>query len=249
MTLEIAEKQKIEVEFWKNSKHESPTADSVYNIVNKMSEAKIWLSCLDEYQDILVDTGRVLELGAGQGWASCLYKKKFPNVESIVTDISKYAIASLGKWEHILKIKIDKSYACKSYEIQEEDNSVDQIICFAAAHHFLSHKKTLKEIHRVLKPGGKAFYFYEPCSSRLMYRPAFYRVNRKRPEVPEDVLITDELRKIAQTVGLDFQIDYYPSLQLRGAVETIYFFILGKFTFLQKLLPATGNFIFTKIKS
>ena len=243
---DIEAKQKIEVEFWRDSKDESPEADSIYNVVNKVSEARVFLDCLNRHQEKLTSNGKVLELGGGQGWASCLYKKLFPNAHVTATDISEFAVMSLPKWERLFEVRIDDSYACTSYRVNESDASLDQIFCFAAAHHFLAHKRTLREISRVLKPGGKALYFYEPATPKYLYSMAYWRVNKKRPQVPEDVLITSELRKLAREIGLDFHVDYYPSLIKRGPFETVYFFVLGRIPFLQRILPCTANFIFTK---
>jgi SAM-dependent methyltransferase len=212
-----------------------------------MSEARVLLDCLSRHRSRLISKGRVLELGAGQGWASCLYKRMFPSVYTVATDISPFAIMSIPKWERILDVKIDQSYFCKSYETHEEQSSIDQIFCFAAAHHFLAHRRTLIEIKRILKPGRSAFYFYEPATPKYLYRAAYWRVNRKRPEVPEDVLIVQKLREISRDVGLSFQVEYYPSLLKRGAVETVYYMALAKLPVLQRVLTCSANFIFTKL--
>lgn len=244
---EITIKQKIEIEFWRDSEHESPESDSIHNIVDKVSDAGVLLDCLNRHQEKLISSnGRVLELGAGQGWASCVYKRLFPGVHITATDISKYAVMSLPKWERLFGVKIDNSYACTSYEIDQSDASLDLIFCFAAAHHFLAHKRTLREISRVLKPRGRAIYFHEPTTPKYLYSFAHWRVNRKRPEVPEDVLIISELRRLARDAELDMHIDYYPSLIKRGPFETIYYFCLSRIALLQRLLPCTANFIFTK---
>ncbi len=242
----IESKQKIEIEYWRDSEHESPESESIHNIINKASDAGVLLDCLNRHHDKLAAIGNILELGAGQGWASCVYKRLFPNAHVTATDISEFAIRSLHKWERLFEVKIDNSYACTSYETNEKSTSIDQIFCFAAAHHFLAHNRTLYEISRVLKPGGMAFYFYEPATPRYLYSLAHWRVNRKRPQVPEDVLITSELHKLAKQNGLDLHVDYYPSLIKRGAFETVYFFILGRIPILQRLLPCSAIFIFTK---
>jgi SAM-dependent methyltransferase len=242
----IEEKQKIEIEYWRDSKAEAPDAYSIENVVDKMAEARVFLDCISRHRSELVSHGRVLELGGGQGWASCLYKRLFPAVHSITTDISEYAIMSLPKWERIFDVKINQSYSCRSYATNEEASSVDQIFCYAAAHHFLAHRRTLVEMKRVLKPGRSAYYFYEPATPRYLYKAAYWRVNRKRPEVPEDVLIVEKLREIARNVGLSLRIEYYPSLLKRGAAETIYYLALAKFPVLQRILTCSANFIFTK---
>jgi len=242
----LREKEKIEIEYWKDSMHENPNVDSIDNISNKISDAKVFYNCINRY--VLIKSGRVLELGAGQGWASCVYKKYYSNVHVTATDISEYAIASLPKWEKIYGVKIDKSYSCKSYEILENDEALDQIFCFSAAHHFIAHRSTLVEIKRVLKPGGTAFYFYEPSSPKFFYNFAVWRVNRKRPEVPEDVLIISNLIKIARDLNFDIKVDYTPSTIKRSSLSLIYFSILKLLPFLQVVLPTTVNIIFKKNK-
>ena len=136
--LSIEKKQEIEINFWRDSIHESPEIDSIYNVVNKASDAGVFLDCVNRHIDKMSKVGRVLELGSGQGWASCVYKKLFPQTFVVSTDISEFAIKSLHKWERFFDVKINDSYFCKSYETQEDDATVDQIFCFAAAHHFVA---------------------------------------------------------------------------------------------------------------
>jgi SAM-dependent methyltransferase len=244
----VEEKQKTEIDYWRSSETESPESDSVENIINKVSESAVFLDCLQRFKKELPGEGVVLELGAGQGWASCLYKRLYPLCRLITTDISPYAVASLSKWEELWKVKVDGFYACKSYETREADASVDAVFCFASAHHFLEHRKTLVEILRILKPGSRCFYFYEPACPRFWYGPAYWRVNRKRPDVPEDVLVVSRIRDLAQKVGLQVTVDYYPCLIRRGPLEMVYYYLLARVPLLKRLFPCTVNFIFQKIK-
>lgn len=182
----------------------------------------------------------------GQGWASCVFKRLYPAARVVSTDISEYAVQSAARWERMLDVRLEGAYACRAYETREADASVDLVFTFAAAHHFLRHRSTLQEIARILKPGGRALYLYEPTTPQVLYRPAVWRVNRNRPEVPEDVLVPGKLVGIAGDVGLRAQIDYYPSVLKRGPTETMYYSVLRRLTFLQRMLPCTGHFVFDK---
>jgi len=242
----IDEKQKIEVNYWRDSAHESPDSNSIYNVVNKIGDAQILLDLFERYRETLPSRGFILELGSGQGWASCLYKRVFADAHVIATDISEFAIASLSKWEQIFGVRVNKAYACKSYEIPEPDESIDAVFCFASAHHFLAHRRTINEIARVLKRDGRGYYFYEPTSPRYLYPLAHWRLNRIRGGVPEDVLIVSELRSLARAAGLELTVDYYPSLSKRSAVATVYYSILRQCRLLQRILPCSVNLVFRK---
>jgi SAM-dependent methyltransferase len=244
---DIGTQQKIEIEYWRDAEHEAPGAEPVYNIVNKITDAAVLIECFARHGARAARAdGRVLEIGAGQGWAACLYKRLNPCVHITVTDISPWALQSLPVWERIFDVRADAALACRCYDIPAADSSFDFIFCFASAHHFLAHGRTLRELRRVLRPGGAAVYFYEPASPRLLYGPARRRVNRKRPAVPEDVLIPARLRACAEAAGLNLHVAYNPSLIKRGPLETVYFYLLARIPPLRRLLPCTADFIFTK---
>jgi SAM-dependent methyltransferase len=244
--MDVVDRQSIEIEYWRNASDESPETDSVANVINKVGDAPVFLSCLQPYYKGQADGQRILELGGGQGWASCLLKRLYPSVHVTTTDISPYAIMSVPKWERLWQTKIDNAYACKCYETREADDSIDLVFCFAAAHHFAKHDATLKEIQRILRPGGRALYLYEPSTPRALHPLAHWRVNRKRPSVPEDVLITARILELAKANGLTAKVDYFPALQKRAPFETLYYFALGRVPLLQRLLPCTANFVFSK---
>src|SRR5690349_6518301 len=117
---------------------ESPGSDSVHNILNKITDAPNLLECLQPFDAVFKGSKDILELGGGQGWGSCLLKRLYPQARFTMSDISEFAVASLRKWEHVFQAKIDRSFACRSYDIPLEDASVDCVFTYAAAHHFIA---------------------------------------------------------------------------------------------------------------
>jgi SAM-dependent methyltransferase len=173
-------------------------------------------------------------------------KKQFPRARVWVSDISGYALASLAKWERIFDTRIQGAQACRSYEIPVPGESFDLVFCFAAAHHFRAHRRTLRELRRVLRPNGVGLYLYEPSCSPLLHRPAMARVTRKRPDVPEDVLIYSKVQSLAAEAGLQAEVVFYPSVTYRSPAALIYYSVLGRLPLLQKVLPCTANYRFTR---
>jgi SAM-dependent methyltransferase len=243
---DIDRRHELELELWRTSPMERPEADSptheVANIVNKAQDAGIMYDLIERFEDDFRACVDVLELGGGQGWASCMVKVMHPHTRVTLTDLSPDAVASVNKWERVFDTKIEATAAALSDEIPVEDCSQDLVFAYAAAHHFVRHRRTLRELHRVLRPGGRVLYLHEPASPEYIYDAAYKRVNRKRPDIPEDVLRIGELGRLARELGFDYKVDHYPNPAHRGPVETVYYEILSRVPLLQRLLPCTANF-------
>jgi len=239
-------RRRIEIEFWRDSPTERPESNAVENVVNKAGDAAIFLDCLRQYGPLFARSGTILELGAGQGWASCIAKRVAPQARVIATDISPFAVASAHKWERIFEARLDGATACPSDAIDAPDASVDLVFCFAAAHHFVAHRRTLLEVRRVLRNGGSCLYLYEPSCPAPLHALARRRVNRRRPEVPEDVLVPSRIAAIAAEVGLACEVTPYPSVRHRRPFETLYYALLAALPPLQRVLPCTAHYHFRK---
>lgn len=244
--MDISDKEQKEIHFWKNSPAENPESESIENLVNKFSEAKVLLEKLTFYKEYFNKSQSILEIGAGQGWASCIVKKYFPDKQVVTSDISKYAIESVKKWEYIFKVSLDQKFYCRSYEIPLDDKTLDLVFCFESAHHFVKHRKTLKEIYRVLKDGGVCLYLHEPSCRQYLYKLAFERVNRRRPEVPEDVLLIKKIQEIASHIGFTTDVRFDPTPSNRRPVETLYYLLLQKLPLLRYYFPCSVDFTFKK---
>jgi hypothetical protein len=47
--MDVETKELIEIDYWRSSREESPEADSVSNIINKVSDAANFLDCLGRF--------------------------------------------------------------------------------------------------------------------------------------------------------------------------------------------------------
>ena len=139
------------------------SADKYYTI-HKLSFQKLY-----EQLKECGEGKNILEYGCGPGSHSIMMSKYAKSVISI--DISDYAIKNakqLAQKESITNIQFLEMNA---EQLHFEDNSFDMIFGNAIIHH-LNLEKSFSEIKRVLKPGGKAF-FYEPLGHNFfinMYR-------------------------------------------------------------------------------
>ena len=169
------------------------------------------------------------------------------NERSLVinSDISKYAVPACHNWEYIFRTNLD-SLVCKSYEIPLKSNSIDLLFTFQSAHHFIKHRSTIKEIYRILKPGGICLYLNEPSCRRYIYPLAYKRVNKKRPNVSEDVLVWKEILYLAENTGFNVTAHYDTSFINRNALETIYYYILSKIIVFKYFLPGGMDYVFVK---
>lgn len=238
----VEEMQSTEIAVWDQLKSQ----DWLDNLANKLSELRWLLPKLSFHEKRFRDASSVLELGAGEGWASCVVKHLYPGVSVAASDISESAISGIGKWERIFECTVDARFPCKSYAVPLPDSSVDLIFTFQAAHHFILHMETLREAARLLRPGGTCLYLNEPSCRKFIHPLAKWRVNRKRPECPEDVIVLEDIKKIASILGFKLEVNYSTETVNRGVIEGVYYKLLSTFPVLCRWLPCTADFIFTK---
>jgi len=100
----------------------------------------------------------VLDFGAGSGWlASCLNRL---GCRTVAVDVSPSALElarELFRLDPRHRPELDPRFLpYDGHRIPLPDASVDRVACFDAFHHVPNQDEVLREMHRVLRPGGRA---------------------------------------------------------------------------------------------
>ncbi len=197
----------------------------------------------------------VLELGASHGWASVIVKAHHPECYVAASDLLADCLNHARHFESLLGTALDEKWSFNSRAMPFADGVIDCIFTFASFHHFFTSKgnyeDAVKEIVRVLKPGGKAVLLYEPCAPRFLYEIAYRRANQQREHdgADEDLLVAARLRDICKNLGAACDIEYFPYYKHRMPFPTVYYYLLAKLPLLRFLAPCTVNARITKRQS
>ena len=114
----------------------------------------------------LKDDGLMLDVGCGEGRHIFGVMQDHPLMKCIGIDMDK---ASLNKaeegYEYFKSISNAGAefFIGSAYSLPFESDSFDLIVCSEVLEHLHEYNDAIKEIHRVLKPGGK-FYASVPAS-------------------------------------------------------------------------------------
>lgn len=248
--------QSDQKEFVANEKYESSlfTYDErqiLFNdIVFKSNFIKTFQSLLPMLN--LSGSETILEMGSSHGWASVYLKKEYPRCYIVASDLVPDTVKHAKRWENLLGSYIDEKWAFNCRDIPFEEEQFDRIFTFASFHHFGEngdYHKSLEELIRVLKKGGKIILLYEPSSPKYLYKIAYQRANKKRDieGVDEDVLVPSNIAKIIKSLGCNSRIEFFPFYLYRDSIiATNYYYVLSRLGPFQKLLVSTVNIVIEK---
>lgn len=240
------ESDEKEFVFWKTDELEAPHGELFDNILDKAIFINVFKRLMSRLE--LSGDETVLEMGGGQCWASAMIKREHPDCYVAASDLSPDAVRSAAKYESFLKVSIDEKWAFNCRQIPFADEQFDRVFTFAAFHHFGEEgdfDDALREMVRVVRPGGRVLLIYEPSSPEWTYKPALARARRNRVaynDVDEDLLVPSRLRRECERLNCRFDVEYFASYAERtGVVEMVYYYALSKMKFLRKALPCSIN--------
>lgn len=147
---------------WLEAEYHDVEADS-YSETNMITSFRVtyYHEKFLEYLRKLPSESIVLEVGGGDGSTACkLYDSELILIQS---DISFGMVKKAKVKASINQVNHNSIYSVFDAEqIPCRDRSVDAVIIVAALHHLPSPELFLKEVNRVLKPGGHLIVGFEP---------------------------------------------------------------------------------------
>jgi len=235
-----------ELRFWASAKDRNP----LHLLLHKAP----YMSILRRCEKLLLEPKptHALELGAGYGWGSATLKCISPATYVVASDVSSDAMEHADVFEQALGAKMDEKWAASADNLPFADGTFDLVFCFSAFHHFIiggRYRAALAEIVRVLRPGGRFVMIYEPATPEFWYSIARARVRliRKKSGVDEDVIVIEQLREAALSVGASISVQHFPDVMGRHTLGRIlYYAALAKLPWLQNVLPSTINAVISK---
>ncbi|RYZ80121.1 MAG: class I SAM-dependent methyltransferase [Proteobacteria bacterium] len=154
--------------------------EKMLNKLTRWMDSEGFLPRLNQTLEHVAITGKVLDLGAGSLWATAELSK-LPGVTEIsAVDVSENRLRYEGIpfFEKLNgqaeKVKL---FVGDAHKMDFPDNHFDVVFCDAVLHHLDNMKYGLKEINRILRPGGYLVALREPILAK-------YRSSQKL--IPKD---------------------------------------------------------------
>lgn len=156
---------------------------------------------VDDYD--LMD-GIALDIGAGPGWLG-MELAKITNMKIVFLDIDQDALNTAKNNFEELDVDNEVDYILADvHELPMEDGSFDFIMSRGSVWFWKQPEKALKEIERIVKPGGVAIVGgglgrYLPPSMRARLQKSIRKGLKERMETRPDI---EEFKKIVEKAGL-----------------------------------------------
>ncbi len=145
----------------------------------EMEDRKLWQNPEEILGAVEIKSDFVaVDLGCGSGFFTLPLSKKAKKVYAI--DVQKEMLGFLEQKIQRLKIKNIVPLLSKGNKIPLEDETVDLLVSVNTLHEFNNKERTIEEIRRVLKRGGKALLADFKKESTGPGPPVAIRVSKKQ---------------------------------------------------------------------
>jgi ubiquinone/menaquinone biosynthesis C-methylase UbiE len=137
----------------------------------------------------LANGSHVLDIGCGTGTLVTLIKKRHPRVEVIGLDPDPKALARATRKasREALPIRFDQGF---SDSLPYVDASFDRVFSSYMFHHLEddSKERTLRDVRRVLKPGGRFYLLDFETPEHGFHRSLFHSHHRLKDNAPTRII-------------------------------------------------------------
>lgn len=153
--------------------------------------------------DFTKQNKKILDIACGTGWTSEFLNKLGLDVYGFDID---HEVIKLAKTRHLNDKRIRKDHLHFSisdgHKLKRPDNYFGHTYCFDSFHHMKNYTRALKEVYRVLEPGGKAI-FIEPGSKHAdsIETKEFMSKNRHGDYWIEKNVDLLEMYNLSNTIG------------------------------------------------
>ena len=175
----------------------APEADGKGRIYHYLRRAQAALIAILDVKENM----NLLDIGCGTGWA-------IGQAAQVVNEQGEFYGVDLSP-KMIDKAKenfSDKNnfhfIEANSESIPLDDNMFDVIICTNSFHHYLHPDKAMKEIHRLLKPGGK-IYILDPTADTLLIK-LVDKIIKMVESAHVKMYSTKEFKQLMLNAGLEY---------------------------------------------
>ena len=163
-------------------------------------------SIMTRSASLCTNNGFFLDIGCGSGFLSKIVSDENLFEACLGVDISEKQVEMYNQY-----FKTKKNFEARVGDatnlVSLESNTVDMVAGFSVLHHFFDYHAVLAECLRVLKPGGVAYFDFEPNSEFRKKMHFFVKLRRKL--LPKSPSSDDGLEDVAEfhnnySMGIDF---------------------------------------------
>lgn len=188
-----------------------------HNIWQADRKSNLYFQEMLRYKKILdlitIDHGKILDLGAGDGYLSWLLAKKGYQVSSI--DISLNRLQKFGKQaqqSNIERILGDVKL------LPFDDNSLDCVVASELLEHLPNYQDVICEVYRVLRPSG-TFIISVPYREQITLYTCPYCLNRFHPVGHYNSFNEENLASILTASGFEIEHQVLFSSKLTSLIQ------------------------------